>query len=68
MGLSPDLKKSTVVDKSLSVFKPMFCYENAFNYYMESQHNEKSTQVYTRKLLKGSLEGAATVEEVGVKI
>ena len=28
-----ELKKSIVVDESLSVFKPMFCYENTFNYY-----------------------------------
>ena len=58
---------SIVVDESLPVFKPMFCYENTFNYYVESQQNEKSTQVYTRKLWKGSLVGAATVGEMAVK-
>ena len=26
--MSSDLKKSTVVDESVSVFKPMFCFEN----------------------------------------
>ena len=31
VGLSSDLKKSTVVDESLSVFKPMICYENTLN-------------------------------------
>ena len=46
VGLSSDLKKSTVVDESLSVsINPMFCYENTFNYSMESQQNEKSTQI-----------------------
>ena len=45
VGLSSDLKKSTVVDESLSVsINPMFCYKNSFNYSMESQQNEKSTQ------------------------
>ena len=43
--LSSNLKKSTVVDLSLSVFKPMFCFGEYFNYYKESQQNEKSTQV-----------------------
>ena len=33
--LYSDLKKCTVVNKSLSVFKPMFCYENTFSYFME---------------------------------
>ena len=46
VGLPSDLQKSTVVDESLSVFKLMFCYENTFNYYMESQQNEKCTQDY----------------------
>ena len=68
VGLSWDLKKSIVVDESLSVFKPMFCFGKYFNYYMESQQNEKSTQVYIRKLWKGCLAGAVTVGEVGVKI
>ena len=40
--LSSDLKKSTVVDDSLSVFKLMFCFGEYFNYYMESEQNEKS--------------------------
>ena len=46
----------------------MFCNENTSKYFMKSQQNEKSTQVYTRRLWKGSLVGAATVGEVGVKI
>ena len=34
--LSSELKKSTVVDESLSVLiNPMFCYENTFNYSRE---------------------------------
>ena len=32
VGLSSDLKKPKVVDESLSVFKPMCCYENTINY------------------------------------
>ena len=33
VGLSSDLKRSTVADESLSVsINPMFCYENTFNY------------------------------------
>ena len=36
VGLSSDLKKSTVVDENLSVsINPNFCYENTFNYSMK---------------------------------
>ena len=36
LGLSSDLKMSTVEDESLSVsICQMFCYENAFNYYID---------------------------------
>ena len=66
--MSSDLNESTEVDESFSVFKPMFCFGEYFNYYMESQQNEKSTQVFIRKLWKGSLVGAVTVGDMGVKI
>ena len=33
VGLSSHLKKSPVVDESLSVFKPMFCFGEYFDYY-----------------------------------
>ena len=53
------------MDESLTAsINPMFCNENTFNYSMESQQNEKSTQV----LWKGSLAGTATGGEGGVKI
>ena len=60
---------STVLDENLLVsINPIFSYENTFKYSTESQQNEKSAQVYTGILWKGSLAGAVTVGEVGINI
>ena len=58
--------KSMVVDESLSVSFQSFVWRK-FNYIMLHQQNEKSLQVYKRKIWKGCLKRVATVGKGEIK-
>ena len=67
LGLFSDLMKFTVVNKSLSINKLIFCLENNSPNSLHNQQKEKSTQVISRKICIRSLARTATRGKCAIK-